>query len=184
MFYNIRKGGEKVKNWNCSKAIEYLDACAREKGVDSSAMLSDLSGVDQATISRIRTGKSKNPSIYAMLDLFDSVDASIDAAFGLRSADELAERCELTHKLEIAESELESKERLLTNREEQVHILRQELARHRKIILIQAIVLAVLLALILAVLIYDKLNPNVGWFRDSTNSLNSAALEALWLFRK
>lgn len=46
-----------------------------------------------------------------------------------------------------------------------VEYLKKEIARSRTIIRVLAIALAVLAAAVVAVLVYDKTNPNVGWFR-------------------
>lgn len=197
---NSRKTDPKIRNFNCmhermnkmhdeneiwvpDEQARYLMQCAERKGLTTAKALSDAAGVDPAMLSRCRNGSMKNPGLLPFVRLYRSAGASMDRAFRIDSPDTLA-RCELSNaqgKLEEAhtanddlQNELDTAHVLLRERENALKDARQ-VAQQRGVLITALVAILIFLLLVIAgVLIYDRMNPDVGWFRGATAYFSAA----------
>lgn len=163
------------------RVFAYLDQCARKKGYNSANALSEAAGIEPSAMSRLKTGKAKSPGIIPLVSLFRAADASLDVAFGLKNDDgsDSAESTRDKHRLELTEQELAAKERLLAERDEQIKMMRDAIKVRNRIILIQTLAFAVIALAAIGLVIYDKVNPHVGWFRDTANAVEACITSAV-----
>lgn len=82
---------------------------------------------------------------------------------------------EARHERELSEAKGEA-QRKVDFLKEDVSYLREQLARKDMVVRALAICLGVVLTLVIGVLIYDKLNPDVGWFRAALGFALDAGL--------
>ena len=189
---NSRKTNLKIRNFNCmhermnkmhdeneiwvpEEQARYLMQCAERKGLTTAKALSDAAGVDPAMLSRCRNGSMKNPGLLPFVRLYRSAGASMDRAFHIDSPDTPA-RCELSNaqgKLEEAhtanddlQNELDTAHVLLRERENALKDARQITQQRGVLITALVVILIFLLLVIVGVIVYDRMNPDVGWFRD------------------
>ena len=119
----------------------------KEKRKLTNQQLSDLSGVPVGTINRILSGQTDNPSFQAVCDMVMAMDGSLDELVGIKEETPTEEQRDRASKelLALYESMIASKNTWI----------------HRLFICCCALVL------ILAFLvIFDLVNPTVGFFRS------------------
>lgn len=156
--------------WDNTKQFDYLFECARKKGLTTAVAIAEESGVDANIISRLKTGRQKSPDLIQVVKLYKACGASLDHGFGMESGDtsELQREIEkLKYENERLSSELASKEQLISANEEALQSERKVSFQRSHLITGQAIIITILVLAIIGVLIYDKLNPDIGWFRDT-----------------
>ena len=156
--------------WDNTKQFDYLFECARKKGLTTAVAIAEESGVDANIISRLKTGRQKSPDLIQVVKLYKACGASLDYGFGIEGCDtdELQRELEkLRYENERLNTEHEAKEQLIAANEDALQSARKVLFQRSQLITGQAIIIAILVLVIVGVLIYDKLNPDIGWFRDT-----------------
>ena len=156
--------------WDNNKQFDYLFECARKKGLTTAVAIAEESGVDANTISRLKTGRQKSPDLIQVVRLYKACGASLDRGFGIECGDTDALQRELeklTHENERLNADLAAKEQLLAANEDALKSARKVSFQRSHLITGQAIIITILVLAIVGVLIYDKLNPDIGWFRDT-----------------
>ena len=158
--------------WDNTKQFDYLFECARKKGLTTAVAIAEESGVDANIISRLKTGRQKSPDLIQVVKLYKACGASLDYGFGIEGGDkekmrqEKAER-KAKYENERLNTELAAKEQLVAANEDALQSARKVLFQRSQLITGQAIIIAILVLVIVGVLVYDKLNPDIGWFRDT-----------------
>ena len=154
--------------WDNTKQFDYLFECARKKGLTTAVAIAEESGVDANTISRLKTGRQKSPDLIQVVKLYKACGASLDYGFESGDTDKLQNELEkLKYENERLNTELAAKEQLVAANKDALQNARKVLFQRSQLITGQAIIIAILVLVIVGVLIYDKINPNIGWFRDT-----------------
>ena len=118
----------------------------KEKRKLTNQQLSDLSGVPVGTINRILSGQTDNPSFQTVCDIVIALDGSLDELAGIRpKKDSEAENAKYTPEIEA--------------------IYKQMIHSKDKWIFRLFVFSCVIVAFIVFLLIFDVLNPNIGFFR-------------------
>lgn len=137
--------------WESKKVYDYLMACAHKKGIFTAKELADLAEVDPCTISRLKNDQLKSPSFFVVVRLFDTAGASLDYFLGIKN---------LPKEIANRDNVISANDKVIANY--------LKLLRQRKNFIIALMIIILLLILGGAGLfIYDRLNPYVGWLRDT-----------------
>lgn len=124
---------------------DYLKALKLKKNLTNQE-LSDLSGVPVGTINRIMANQTDNPSFQTVCDIVIALDGSLDELAGIRpKKDNEAENAKYTPEIEA--------------------IYKQMIHSKDKWIFRLFVFSCVIVAFIVFLLIFDLLNPNIGFFR-------------------
>lgn len=124
---------------------DYLKALKLKKNLTNQE-LSDLSGVPVGTINRIMANQTDNPSFQTVCDIVIALDGSLDELAGIRpKKDSEAENAKYTPEIEA--------------------IYKQMIHSKDKWIFRLFVFSCVIVAFIVFVLIFDLLNPTIGFFR-------------------
>ena len=124
---------------------DYLKALKLKKNLTNQE-LSDLSGVPVGTINRIMANQTDNPSFQTVCDIVIALDGSLDELAGIRpKKDNEAENAKYTPEIEA--------------------IYKQMIHSKDKWIVRLFVFSCVIVAFIVFLLIFDLLNPNIGFFR-------------------
>lgn len=124
---------------------DYLKALKLKKNLTNQE-LSDLSGVPVGTINRIIANQTDNPSFQTVCDIVIALDGSLDELAGIRpKKDSEAENAKYTPEIEA--------------------IYKQMIHSKDKWIFRLFVFSCVIVAFIVFLLIFDLLNPNIGFFR-------------------
>ena len=124
---------------------DYLKALKLKKNLTNQE-LSDLSGVPVGTINRIMANQTDNPSFQTVCDIVIALDGSLDERAGIRpKKDSEAENAKYTPEIEA--------------------IYKQMIHSKDKWIFRLFVFSCVIVAFIVFLLIFDLLNPNIGFFR-------------------
>ena len=124
---------------------DYLKALKLKKNLTNQE-LSDLSGVPVGTINRILANQTDNPSFQTVCDIVIALDGSLDELAGIRpKKDNEAENAKYTPEIEA--------------------IYKQMIHSKDKWIFRLFVFSCVIVAFIVFLLIFDLLNPNIGFFR-------------------
>ena len=124
---------------------DYLKALKLKKNLTNQE-LSDLSGVPVGTINRIMANQTDNPSFQTVCDIVIALDGSLDELAGIRpKKDSEAENAKYTPEIEA--------------------IYKQMIHSKDKWIFRLFVFSCVIAAFIVFLLIFDLLNPNIGFFR-------------------
>lgn len=124
---------------------DYLKALKLKKNLTNQE-LSDLSGVPVGTINRIMANQTNNPSFQTVCDIVIALDGSLDELAGIRpKKDSEAENAKYTPEIEA--------------------IYKQMIHSKDKWIFRLFVFSCVIVAFIVFLLIFDLLNPNIGFFR-------------------
>jgi len=165
--------------------------------------LADMANMPKGTVDRLLAGNYRDfkystiqPLIAAMLGQ-DEPAPEIDAgdAEQVEEAQELLMGYQMTLKEKnsqipqlldhIERLEAANEKRISDIREDsqrKVDYLKQQIIRKDKIITALAVTLGVIVALVIGILIYDRLNPNVGWFRDVASYFAGDMSASAWPF--
>lgn len=165
--------------WDNNKQFEYLFECARKKGLMTAVAIAEASEVDSNTISRLKTGRQKSPDLIQVVRLYKACGASLDRGFDMELDpvenpvnDELAAEVEeLRKENELLKAAVEAKDLLLEERDASVKSARSVVNQRTKLITIQSIIITILVIAIVGVMIYDKLNLDIGWIRDTMSHI-------------
>ena len=124
---------------------DYLKALKLKKNLTNQE-LSDLSGVPVGTINRIMANQTDNPSFQTVCDIVIALDGSLDELAGIRpKKDNEAENAKYTPEIEA--------------------IYKQMIHSKDKWSFRLFVFSCVIVAFIVFLLIFDLLNPNIGFFR-------------------
>lgn len=178
--------------WQPEKQYEYLADCAHKKNLTTAKALSDAAEVDPSFTSRFKTGNLKNPPLIPTVRLFMAANASLDEAFKINTSEKVSEEeiadmkeklndlSRLNHdqknKIEQIEMELAEKEKLLEERQMALYYERKTSQRKSRYLSILTIILIILILTFIGICIYDRFNPNVGWFRELYYRYNDASI--------
>ena len=110
----------------------------KEKRKLTTQQLSDLSGVPVGTINRILSGQTDNPSFQTVCDLVMAMDGSLDELVGIQT------------ETPPAEKKAQASQEILRLYEEMISTKNAWLLR---------------LFVCLCVVIFDLMNPSIGFFR-------------------
>lgn len=177
----------KIHDW--AQYYTYIADCARKKGYTTASQLAHGADVSESILSKIKTGESKSPAFDTIYSICEASGASLDVMCGIKSdaSEEVAE-LRRQHEEEVAElrkeldeqkqanTELNHQNELLTVHIEEKTARIESLRTSKKLLLkwltIVSTILAVFTILFIALLIYDKMNPHMGWF-TAFNDLKS-----------
>lgn len=124
--------------------LEYLQTLKAQSGL-TNEQIADLSGVPKNTVTRIFGGETVNPSFQNVADIVKALHGSLD---------EMA----MIQVEEDAPVEHESESRLV--------LLYREIIRGKdKWIRTLAVALGSVMVIVMFLLVFDIMNPTVGWFQ-------------------
>lgn len=107
--------------------------------------IADLSGVQKNTVTRIFSGETENPGFQTVADIVKALHGSLD---------------------EMAMIQVEEDEPVEKETESRLVLLYREIIRGKdKWIRTLAIALGSVMAVVMFLLIFDIMNPTVGWFQ-------------------
>jgi len=147
--------------------------------------LADAANMPKGTVDRILAGNYRDfkystiqPLIAAMLRQHDPVPEIVPEEESVEEAQELLVGYQMTlrekneqipqlldHIVRMEDAHANMISDIRADSQRKVDYLKQQITRKDRIINILSISLAALVAFIIIILIYDKLNPDVGWFR-------------------
>ena len=172
--------------WDPEKIHSYITHCAAQNGITSAKALAEKAGVDPSTISRLKSGQIKNPNLIPMARLFYASGASMDKALHLpanvAASDEIAalreSEAQATAASEEAQREAaritaadDAKDALLAERQKTIDVARNMIRKKDRQVSALTAVVAILVLAFVSLIIYDRLTPDVGWFRDTLTAL-------------
>lgn len=172
--------------WDPERICAYITDCAAKNGITSAKALAEEAGVDPSTISRLKSGQIKNPNLIPLARLFYASGASMDKAFRLpanvAATDEIAalreSEAQATAASEEAQRETariaaadDAKDALLAERQKTIDVARNMIRKKDRQVSALTAVVAILVLAFVGLIIYDKLNPDVGWFRDTLSAI-------------
>lgn len=124
--------------------LKYLRALKERCGLTLD-QIADLSGVQKNTVSRIFSGETENPGFQTVADIVKALHGSLD---------------------EMAMIQVEEDEPMEKESESRLVLLYREIIRGKdKWIRTLAIALGAVMAVVMFLLIFDIMNPTVGWFQ-------------------
>lgn len=124
--------------------LEYLQELKRQSGL-TVEQIADLSGVPVKTLNRIFSGETENPGFQTVADIVKALHGSLD---------------------EMAMIQVEEDEPMEKESESRLVLLYREIIRGKdKWIRTLAIALGAVMAVVMFLLIFDIMNPTVGWFQ-------------------
>lgn len=144
-----------------SEIITGIARCKEAAGL-TNQQLADASGVPKATVDRILSGRTENPTIQTILDLANAVGYEFSALPETPAVSIPAESGSAAL-VALYEKRIEGYERLIARDERNHNRLLAEKNRWLKFSLILNIILV---TAIIGVLIYDITHLDVGWVRD------------------
>lgn len=120
--------------------------------------IAELSGVPLATVNRILSGQTPNPTFESVAEIVIALNGSLDELVGIRSPDEIPVPTMTERAIDGYQMLLEEKDKRIHSLNEAVKNLRKE--KTRILFFIGGFV-----ALIVFVLLFDLLNGHVGYIR-------------------
>ncbi len=124
--------------------LEYLRELKRQSGL-TNEQIADLSGVTLKTLNRILSGETESPGFQNVADIVKALHGSLDEMAAIKAEEDAP-----------MEKETESK----------LVLLYREVIRNKdKWIKTLAIALGAVMSVVLFLLVFDIMNPTVGWFQ-------------------
>lgn len=124
--------------------LEYLQELKRQSGL-TVEQIADLSGVTVKTLNRIFSGETENPGFQNVADIVKALHGSLDEMAMIQVEEDVP-------------MEHESESRLI--------LLYREIIRGKdKWIRTLAIALGSVMVIVMFLLVFDIMNPTVGWFQ-------------------
>ena len=167
-----------------SENLEFIERIKSEKVRSrlSTAQLSEISKVPKSTLDKLLAGETSSPSFSTVRDICIALKISLDYVAGIPSPDhddpdETALHDEM---VKMYERMVTEKTETIRTQSETINHMNQQLhnqfvtsaserdllrGRYMRIILFLGISLSAVLAVVSVVLLYDLLNPNMGYFR-------------------
>lgn len=144
--------------------LKLLKSIKEEKHL-SSGEIAKLSGIPQATISRIFSGVTPNPTFETIANIAIAMGVSLDELTGLKSPEEPPVPSQIEKTINTYADLLNEKEQRINEKNETIQLLTDELKSQRKEKLRLSWLLGVCIAVILLIMIFDILNGHLGYFR-------------------
>lgn len=116
----------------------------KDKRKLTNQQLSDLSGIPVGTINRIMAGQTDNPSFQTVCDLVMAMEGSLDELIGIKTS--------------------AAKEPLPVNGTI-THLYEKTIQTKNKWLICEFICCCALILFIMGIVVYDLLNPQIGFFR-------------------
>lgn len=171
------------KNHDWAKYYLYISDCAHRNGIMSSRALAEKAELSDSIVSKFKVGDTKSPAFDTVYSLCAAAGASLDVMCGLKTETSvelirekerndalITENIELQHRIEMLNYQIES----LSEKADQIEARREATQRVAKMrlrfIIGLTIGLSAVLLLVIGILIYDNLNPDVGWFTAFQNA--------------
>lgn len=150
-----------------SDIIAGIIRCKEAAGL-TNQQLADSSGVPKATVDRILSGRTENPTIQTILDLANAVGYEFSA---LPDTPEVPAPTDSGHAalISVYRERIAAYERLIARDERNHNRLLAEKNRWLKFSLLLNIILV---SAIIGVLIYDITHLDVGWVRDQLAAID------------
>lgn len=151
--------------------INYLNAL-KTKGNFTYETISNLSGIPEATIKNVFSGKTEDPRFETVSALVNAMGGSLDAIYSAAKKDDVEANAVITLKetyVQRIEDLKEHYEHRLAEKDKHYERLLLEAEKHIETIKldkrwfrIAAVVSVIIFALLC---VAELLNPNLGWFR-------------------
>lgn len=136
--------------------LEYLKVLKEEREL-TYAQIAELSDIPQATITRIYSGATPNPSFEVLAKIVIALGGSLDIIAGIKSENERI-TSPVQHTMESYSELLKEKDERIKDLKEDIKEVRRE--KHRF-----AIALACIVGIVMIVLAVDLLNGGIGFVR-------------------
>lgn len=130
--------------------------------------LADAIGKSTTTVAQFLRGEAPNATYDTVAAICKELNVSMDEANGIKPTVPNPDR-DLLDKIQALETENESLHRGIDGLNEHLATCKKSLKMHRTV----TIILLGMLFMVLLALIYDALNPNVGWIRSMFASLQA-----------
>lgn len=124
--------------------LDYLRALKEHSGLTDD-QIANLSNVPKSTVVHILSGKTQNPGFSNVVDIVRALDGSLDDMEGIEKEGETPVQRESESKL--------------------VLLYREVIRYKNQWIKTLAIALGIVMAIVLFLLVFDIMNPTVGWFQ-------------------
>ena len=144
--------------------LNYLRELKQKRNL-SSAAIAELSNIPAATVSRIFSGTTPNPTFETISAIAIAMGGSLDEMTGLRSKDETPVKPQVENTIIAYADMLNEKEIRIQEKEETIAVLKDDIRVERKEKYILSAVLFAVLATVIIFLIVDILNGHFGYFR-------------------
>ena len=167
-----------------SENLEFIERIKNEKVRShlSTAQLSEISKVPKGTLDKLLAGETANPFFSTVRDICIALKISLDyvACIPSPDRDEPDETSLHDEMVKMYERMVTEKTETIGTQSETINQMNQQLhnqfvsssverdllrSRYMRIILFLGISLSAVLAVVSVVLLYDLLNPNMGYFR-------------------
>ena len=137
--------------------LELLKSIKEEKHM-SSGEIAKLSGIPQATISRIFSGVTPNPTFETVASIAIAMGVSLDEMTGLKNPEEAPIPSQI-------EKTINTYAELLNEKDQRIKDLKEEKDKMHKEKRYFALALACVVGFVLVLLTIDILNGHFGYFR-------------------
>ena len=137
--------------------VEKLKAIRDEKKI-TNVEIAKISNIPLATVTRVFNGQTPNPTFETISRIAVALGISLDEIIGLKEPDEPP----VVPRIETA---LNSYSELLQEKDERIRELKEEKERERKDRYRVTSVLICVVCFLLALLAFDLINGQVGYFR-------------------
>lgn len=124
--------------------LEYIRMLKERSGLTDD-QIANLSNVPKGTLVHILSGKTQNPGFFAVSSIVKALDGSLDEMEGIGKDEDAPVQRETESKL--------------------VLLYREVIRYKNKWIKTLAVLLAAVMAVVLFLLVFDIMNPTVGWFQ-------------------
>ena len=138
--------------------LQHLKSLKEKKGY-SNAKIAELSNVPLATVNKVYSGETPNPSFDTVARLTIALGGSLDVIAGIKSSTD-----EPTLTSPVLQT-IESYSELLKEKNERIKEKTELLRQTKKALKIFAFFTGTLILLLVAFVIFDALNGHLGFFR-------------------
>lgn len=151
---------------------ELYELCREKKDKSSPRItnqdLADAIGKSTTTVAQYLRGDAPNASYETVAAICKELNVSMDEANGIKTPVPIPNHS-LLDRIQTLEAENESLRQGIEGLNEHLATCKKSLKMHRTV----TIILLAMLFLVILALIYDALNPNVGWIRSMFASLQA-----------
>lgn len=144
--------------------LTYLKELKKERNLSSSD-IAEISNIPAATVSRILSGTTPNPTFETISAITLAMGGSLDKMVGIRSLDETPLKPQVETTLVAYADLLNEKDARIKEKEESIRQLKQELRTATKWKTALALTVFILLVAVIAFLVVDITNGHFGYFR-------------------
>ena len=144
--------------------LNYLRELKQTRNL-SSAEIAELSKIPAATVSRILSGTTPNPTFETISAIAIALGGSLDEMTGLRSKDETPIKPQVEQTIGAYADMLSEKDARLQEKEEIIKVLKDDIRVERKEKYVLSAVLLGIIGMIVVFLVVDITNGHFGYFR-------------------